>query len=85
MCIMVWLPNGREVGTQRVFAKLVGLSVKRLPLWSSRSGVASYTERSLVGRCCLCPVDVGKAMTDAGMRWHREDNGDYIVDRFKAK
>ena len=79
MCTTVW---GEEVeyDTQCAFAKLVGVPVKRLPLFRSRGGAVNYTEQSLVGRCCLCPVDVEKAMTDADIKWKREDTGDYVIE-----
>lgn len=80
MCTTVWGKDGSEYGTQYEFSKLVGVAVKRLPLFRSHDGVVNYTEQSLVGRSCLCPVDAAKAMNDAGIKWKREDTGDYVIE-----
>ena len=73
MCTTVWSARA-EISTQRELAILVGTSVKRLPL----AGYG-YTERSLIGRSCLCPIDVGKALAAAGLFYERDDTGDYVV------
>lgn len=80
MCTTVWTPEGRDVGSQYEFGKLVCVPVKRLPLVTRSDGLVSYTDRSLMGRCCLCPIDIGKALSDAGFKWHQDDCGDYVID-----
>lgn len=81
MCTTIWtMPEG-TVETQADFAKLVGVAADRLPLCPITDDKGPiYNPKFLEGDHCLCPIDLEKAMTDAGIKWRREDTGDYFVE-----
>lgn len=80
MCITVRTVDGRHVGSQYEFSKLAGVTVKRLPLWRAEDGAVMHSERSLIGRGCLCPIDIAKALSEARLKWRREDDGNFVIE-----
>lgn len=75
MCMTVYEPARKaDYGNQRELAERLGVSVKRLPLGTG------YDDRALLGRMCLCPIDVEAALTTAGIAFRRDDTGDIILD-----
>ena len=80
MCIMVWADQ-RDIECQSDFAAFVGVDVERLPLNPLTDDKGPiYTPQFLDGKHCLCPIDIEMALTRAGLKWRRDDTGDYIVD-----
>jgi hypothetical protein len=76
MCTEIWVPDERrEISNQYDLAKWLRVPVKRLPTSHG------HTEQSLRGAVCLCPVDVERALTDAGASFEREADGGYTVRR----
>ncbi|GCD59965.1 hypothetical protein WSS15_16870 [Acetobacter pasteurianus] len=53
-CVILTDKNHTEAETQYELAKALKMRVKDLPL------LEGYTERSLVGNSCLCPIDMHK-------------------------
>ncbi len=71
MCTQVKLPDGRTLSTQREFADWLGKRVARLRT------LPGHDERALLGRMCLCPVDLETELI--GHAWHRDECSDLVV------
>jgi hypothetical protein len=74
MCTVVH-ERRAEYATQYELAKRLGVPVKRLPL------LPGYPETALLGRVCLCPVDLDAALNRAGIAFTRDAVGDLIIHK----
>lgn len=79
MCFEVHHKAGSrwDVATsQYQFSKFLDVPVRSLPLNEG------YDETDLVGNSCLCPIDIKKALDDAGHRFERSshDSCSFIVE-----